>query len=605
MLNIRPIILIVTFCLIISFLGFSSNIYAVQADDSASIEQTKLYKKYLKLAGDEQFLLKDRKLFIERALGYALQTKNPEQLMFAYSSKAFIESQQGNYKLANQSFNKLQSISDSVGYKTLGDWRRKAYISNVSGLLFKEIGEYDKALEQYYKSLATSDSIKWNNGISTAMNNISVLYDMHGNTPQAIKTLHESWKIAQNDNLYNLMFDISINLMDMFSKEQMFDSAGFYGDRALSLAVKLESPYNSAYTYLGFSNMYLQQKRYILAYNSVLKTYNIANQHGFDELKLESQILLAGIFIKQNELKKADSVLEQGRKTDILLNLAGIHVKYLLRLAEFYNKKDDFKSAYTIYKQAITYRDSLNSSWENIKYSDIEALNQLKFQRQKNEILEKNLSIKKQQIRNQTIIIFISVGFLLIVLLFLAFIYRKRKFDQKTNQLLREQNEKIRKQETIIRQSTEQSMQKELDYKNRQLTSSSLAALKQSESLEKVLQQLRELITTQNVKQGTKKKIEEIIHHLRPHKTETEWEEFRSYFEAVHPSFYINLKKLAPNLSSNELKVCAYLRLGMNTKEIASITFRQVRSVESTRFRIRKKLGLTANDNLAEVLSSL
>ena len=163
----------------------------------------------------------------------------------------------------------------------------------------------------------------------------------------------------------------------------------------------------------------------------------------------------------------------------------------------------------------------------------------------------------------------------------------------------------INQQEKIIRVKNEENFEQELNYKNRQLTSFSLSALKQSKSLEVVSQQINELLHQHNIKPTTRKKLEQVMQHLRPLSSSKEWDEFRSYFEAVHPSFYTSLKQVAPDLTLHEQKICAYLRLGMNTKEIASITFRQVRTVESTRFRIRKKVGLTATDNLFEFLEKL
>jgi DNA-binding CsgD family transcriptional regulator len=80
------------------------------------------------------------------------------------------------------------------------------------------------------------------------------------------------------------------------------------------------------------------------------------------------------------------------------------------------------------------------------------------------------------------------------------------------------------------------------------------------------------------------------------------WEEFSYYFEKVHPSFYQNLEKQCPELTTKEKRLCAFLALGLSSKEISAITFKEVRSVESARNRLRKKLGVNQEDNLTDFL---
>lgn len=573
-----------------------------------SLEQSKKsteFKKYLGLSKDEQFELNERKLFSTKAIDIARELNNPRMIMEAYSSDGYIEAQQGLYYHAYETFKLIKKISDSVGYQSLLDYRRKAYITNIMGLMYKELGEYDKALDNYYKSLSISDSINWLESSTACMNNISVLYNINGNTEQAISILKESWNKVVHKNQDNILFDVGINLFDMYIQINNYDSATVYGKRVMEIAEHTDSPYNQAYVLLGFAKLYLARKKYSDAEVSIQKSIELTTKKGFDEIKLESYLLLAEVYRKTGELSHSYSTLKKAYETDSSLGILTLHIKYLSQLSDLYEAKNDFKSAYKYYKKANHLQDSINKSWEKVKYSEIDALSQIKLQKQRNEVLEKDLSINKLKIRNQRFILIVSIIFLLILLLFVIILFRKRKNEKKTNQLLREQNKKIKTQEKIIRIKNEESLKLELDYKNRQLTSFSLSALKLSKALDNVFQSLREILSRQNIKPGTRKNLEKIIQNFKPHSTENEWEEFRSYFEAVHPSFYKNLKRKAPNMTFNEQKICAYIRLGMTTKEISSITFRQIRSIESTRFRIRKKLRLTAKDHLYDYLEGL
>ena len=84
---------------------------------------------------------------------------------------------------------------------------------------------------------------------------------------------------------------------------------------------------------------------------------------------------------------------------------------------------------------------------------------------------------------------------------------------------------------------------------------------------------------------------------LRTKGTNTQWEEFYGYFSQVYSQFYEKLEKEFPNLTLNEKRLCALLKLNMTTKDMAAITNLNVKSIEVARTRLRKTLNLT-NSNL-------
>lgn len=83
------------------------------------------------------------------------------------------------------------------------------------------------------------------------------------------------------------------------------------------------------------------------------------------------------------------------------------------------------------------------------------------------------------------------------------------------------------------------------------------------------------------------------------------WEDFKIQFEKIRPQFFNKLKDFAPNLSVNDLKHCTYIVSNLKSKEVAQLINVSPRSVETTRYRIKKKLGLEREDNLYDLLSSL
>ncbi|PQJ23457.1 hypothetical protein [Tenacibaculum sp. SG-28] len=83
------------------------------------------------------------------------------------------------------------------------------------------------------------------------------------------------------------------------------------------------------------------------------------------------------------------------------------------------------------------------------------------------------------------------------------------------------------------------------------------------------------------------------------------WNEFKIQFENIRPDFFDTLKNLAPNLSVNDLKHCAYIVSNLKSKEVALLINVSPRSVETTRYRIKKKLGLQRENNLYDMLREI
>jgi DNA-binding CsgD family transcriptional regulator len=97
-------------------------------------------------------------------------------------------------------------------------------------------------------------------------------------------------------------------------------------------------------------------------------------------------------------------------------------------------------------------------------------------------------------------------------------------------------------------------------------------------------------------KEENKKPMNAIIASLKMTRKTNILEGFDTEFQSVHPSFYEKLTHDFPDLTPNEKRLCAFLKLNLNTKEISEITHLEMSSVEKARTRLRKKLELTGSD---------
>jgi len=144
---------------------------------------------------------------------------------------------------------------------------------------------------------------------------------------------------------------------------------------------------------------------------------------------------------------------------------------------------------------------------------------------------------------------------------------------------------------------------KDLEFKNMELTTNVLYLLKKNEFISGISTKLKNI--NFDVTDKYENTIDRIISELDKSISNDNWEGFEVRFQEVHVGFYNHLSKDFPALTPNELRLCAFLRLNMTSKEIAEITFQSTESIRTARYRLRKKLNLEHEDNLIAFLTKL
>jgi DNA-binding CsgD family transcriptional regulator/uncharacterized membrane protein YciS (DUF1049 family) len=86
---------------------------------------------------------------------------------------------------------------------------------------------------------------------------------------------------------------------------------------------------------------------------------------------------------------------------------------------------------------------------------------------------------------------------------------------------------------------------------------------------------------------------------------ENAWNDFNAHFESVNRNFYNRLLERSPDISPNDLRLCALIRLNLSTKEMAAILNISPDSVKTARYRLRKKLAMPAEESLTNYILSL
>lgn len=161
---------------------------------------------------------------------------------------------------------------------------------------------------------------------------------------------------------------------------------------------------------------------------------------------------------------------------------------------------------------------------------------------------------------------------------------------------------KAEKLERSLLQKENEELEKDLKSKTKQLHFKITQLVEKNELVNQLIGQLKNL---QDQEPGQiRAKIDNIIHDLQHSSHEDFWAQFEATFSQINHSFYENLFSAYPNLTGNERKISAFLKMNLSTKEIANITHQSIRSIEMARSRLRSKLNLHRNENLTKFLNN-
>ena len=106
--------------------------------------------------------------------------------------------------------------------------------------------------------------------------------------------------------------------------------------------------------------------------------------------------------------------------------------------------------------------------------------------------------------------------------------------------------------------------------------------------------------------EDTKYSLKRVMKELQKTSEEETLKEFSLRFKEVHKEFYDSLLKKYPELTPSELKLCAFLKLNLSTKEISELTGQRLNTIENARYRLRIKFGITNSEvNLVTFLSQI
>ena len=469
----------------------------------------------------------------------------------------------------------------------------------IQGVLYRREGLYPKAIEAYLEAqhIYKSQNDLWN--VSDTYHNIGMVYRYQKESQKAIASYRQSIKIK--DTLGDIHgMAASYNMMGVSYKHlKKMDSALFCYQKARNLFQSIKSIEDVQRVDHNMINVYTLQKEYkkaealALVYLADSKTYH--KKHSLSA----AYYILANINRKTNRLdralKYADSSLQVATQEGFRERIA----KAYLRKSYIYSLQQDYKNAYYDYRKFNRHSDSIFNI-ENIKKIQALELNhQFDQQRLKDSLayvqsrreIEHTAQDEASQKRWFMLLFILALISGLVIALLLKRIYRNKSL------IIEEKLAKEKAQKDLL----DQKIKAQKEDTKRLIADNSMRLSFKQELLNKLKNDILPLVPD-----DTKQAILSLSSELHMQiTTENKLSGLHDKVDEVNAEFDTKLRTLYPNLTKTEREVCALLRLNLSIKEIMTIRNVSVDSVKSTRYRIRKKLGLTSKDELEKFIQNL
>ena len=338
--------------------------------------------------------------------------------------------------------------------------------------------------------------------------------------------------------------------------------------------------------YLG--NLARQQD----GYPEALKLFNYALKHANsieDGHTLSSiEINIAEVYLTMDNYMKAKSYLDSALIHARKMNSVNALKKFHYDLFRFNQGQNALAPALNEFIRYSDLKDSIYNKQKSIQLAEIEIIHDIEQERQVIKQQQANILLLKKdnQIqRHEKGILSGVILFTLLIASLVLFIVRKRFIKLKADNHLKVKQQQI-----------------ELEFKRRELASYALHLAQENqllEDLQKDIDNLRSKISDERCYIEIKNKMNFRI------QIDKDWEVFRRHFEEVHPSFFADLKAKFPNLSNNDLRLLALLKMSLSTKEIALLLNITPESVKKSRYRLRRKMDLNEEANIGKFITKI
>ena len=492
------------------------------------------------------------------------------------------------YSASLEYFNSALRLKEAINTdQNISDSNPPAWIVLNIGNIYYRNGDFVKAKEKFLEAEALfkvqdPNSRNTQFGLNTSLSNIGLIYGVEGNFDKQEELFYKVYESRKalgkaDDILYSMLQLMTVNLSkDNFiaAENKLQEIIQFYALEKEKVNQKhlqtslLTRNYGIAFMTMGA--FFQSIKKYDKAINNLIRSKEILKYFPVEINQIGSR--LAECYFAINEIDIAEEIAIKNLK---FKNLSDVEKRFNFKVLEkIYKKRTDDKKLLQIKDSLIVIASGANNSKVIKNLNDIET-----------QILLSNSAreLNESKIKYNTYLFILIIGsvilFFSLVTIRINYNYQKEKGSR-----LELENEKV---------------MVELNQKNRELVSKTNFIIQRNDYLKNLQKKIH---ISEKEEQNSSKMISKELNKLI--NSEKSYEEFDKMFVNVYPDFYKRLNQIC-KLSQTDLRLASYIKMNHTNNEIADISGISIRTVESQRYRLTKKLNLDKNQDLNSFLMSL
>jgi tetratricopeptide (TPR) repeat protein len=471
------------------------------------------------------------------------------------------------------------------------------------GMVYSGLGDYPKAINYFLESLRLMEGLSIISKQASTYNSLGVAYKAYGKIDDAFVAYNRSLELFKEANNQLSVAGAYTNIGNVYSIKGDREKALQYQLKGLHIFDSLQSFKGQATCYNNISDIYIATGKVEEALEHSLHAYEISHKQGFFSNEVVALSGLAIIHSKLGKFKESEKYYLQGIAIAKERNFRSELVNLYKGISNCYkqlNKKDE---ALAYFEQHAALKDSLFNQKTLTTVANLQTAYELERKEASIQLLKKDSEIAKLASNR---IILISIGLLLIAALVVA----RQRLKIKKDRVLMEHRDKLHEtQQALTKLELSNSIQKEnellkeLEYKNKSLTTYALSIVQKNEMMEEVRNSVEVILKAPDNQAEQFKRLSRLVDYSFT--LDKDWEDFKLYFEDVHQDFFTRLSERYPDLTGADFKLCALVRLNLNMKQAAAILRISPDSVKVARHRLRKKFNMNTEENLTSFIASL
>lgn len=482
---------------------------------------------------------------------------------------------------SSQTLRILQSMLRTLEHS---DRRSKADMRSLLNLYVRLGATYEEAgmpavgLDYYMRGVDYCNDSTLDRYKAMFYNNIGILYAKGDMLNDAERYFKQAADINVRKKIHHQAFLNYINLTELYLLKGDYDSAYEASKSGMDHLDSRRYPEQLGDMRIHQGNIYMSQGVYDMAMSRFQSALDVFEECGKESGVSDAYLGMGEVYLKRGLPDSARIAAQKALHNSATHRLADAEASSLSLLSKIYEGSGSGLDALRLIKRSMHLSDSLRIAENRFRLSQWDVLG-------KSVVLEKQAD--KSEFTTAKIITGSTIAVLCVALVLFLWYYLRKRSD----------NVRLENQCS--------GLKNELEKYHREEASISMERLSEQERIASLCDDLRQVLLEINPKERAKKAhLRDLLTRLDNLSNPKGNEEFKVVFERVDPDFSKILDTQFPFLTERDRRLCVFLYLGMSTKEIATLTSREVRSVESARNRLRKKLGLEQTDDLSTYLRS-